>query len=396
MRPPLQHAPAVMMKVAVFCLLCAAPVPAGAQARPPRWDLVEDLRIGAQDGPKSLTAVSDVLASPDGRTVYVAQPQEGRIRVFDSLGRALPPIGRRGSGPGEFQGLAFLGWRADTLYAVDATQYRISFFRPAGQHIQTLRVVSPNLSGARRPAVPVGVLADGTVLGRPPVGTALVVSGKVTSFPLVRMNRQGQVMSTLAQLSRKNSMAAVPVGRSTHIFTQPVTANTLFSLAPDGSSVVVVERPIPERGGPAQFSVSRIRPPSAAAYSRSYRYAAQPVPRNVADSLFDAQVGVLIEAGVGKAHAERAVRTALKIPEFQPPIGTVVAGADGTIWLRKENLGSRRAEWLVLDAGGSIVATVAVPQSVQIMEVSRNVVWGVVHDDLDVPYVVRYRVRAAR
>ncbi|MEW5930442.1 MAG: hypothetical protein AB1941_23530 [Gemmatimonadota bacterium] len=386
-----------MMKVTtVLCLFSIAPVLLSTQARSARWHLVEDLRIGAQDGAQSLTQVSGILASPDGRTVYVAQPQESRIRVFDSRGRALPSIGRRGSGPGEFQGLAFLGWRGDTLCAVDATQYRISLFHPAGQHVQTLRVVSPDLDRARRPAVPVGMLADGTVLGRPPVPPALVISGEVTSIPLVRMDRQGQVVSTLAQLSRKNSMAAVPVARRMHIFTQPITANTLFALAPDGSSVVVVERPIPERGGPSHFSVSRIRPASGTVYSKSYRYTAQPLPKRIADSLFDTHVDVLTKAGVGRTQAERAVHTAIQIPGFQPPVAGVLVGTDGTTWIRKENLGSRTAEWLVLNPGGGIVATVSVPQSLQIMEIGRNAVWGVVHDDMDVPYVVRYRVRAAR
>lgn len=71
----------------------------------------------------------------------------------------------------------------------------------------------------------------------------------------------------------------------------------------------------------------------------------------------------------------------------------VAAGRDGTTWLRREDAGGGTVKWLVLDAAGSPLAEVGAPAGLTILEARRDLVWGVEHDELDVPYVVRYRVR---
>src|SRR5687767_14246029 len=108
-----------------------------ASAQPQRWAAVRDLVIGtSEDGPAALTDVTDIALGSDG-AVYVAQPQEQLVRVFDAGGRPRRTIGRRGRGPGEFTSVQDLSWRGDTLIVSDPVSQRISGFTTSGRNVFT-------------------------------------------------------------------------------------------------------------------------------------------------------------------------------------------------------------------------------------------------------------------
>jgi hypothetical protein len=65
----------------------------------------------------------------------------------------------------------------------------------------------------------------------------------------------------------------------------------------------------------------------------------------------------------------------------------VVAGNDGSIWLRREPVSFDSVSWDVLNSGGSREGSLRVAAGLQIHAVSGNTVWGVIRDELDVPYV---------
>jgi hypothetical protein len=48
--------------------------------------------------------------------------------------------------------------------------------------------------------------------------------------------------------------------------------------------------------------------------------------------------------------------------------------------------------WEVLDAAGRVVAGLEAPAALRVLAADRHQVWGVETDDVDVAYVVRYRV----
>jgi hypothetical protein len=49
--------------------------------------------------------------------------------------------------------------------------------------------------------------------------------------------------------------------------------------------------------------------------------------------------------------------------------------------------------WNVLDDVGNPVAMVRTDADITLFQVDRDAAWGVETDDLDVPYVVRYRLQ---
>jgi hypothetical protein len=78
----------------------------------PPIELVEELRLDPMA--EDFSVVTNIGVGPRGQ-IAVLLPQDGQVRLFDSTGARLAAIGRRGSGPGEFQFPARVGWVADTM-----------------------------------------------------------------------------------------------------------------------------------------------------------------------------------------------------------------------------------------------------------------------------------------
>lgn len=375
----------------VSWVLLLLPHLARAQSAPPRWRLVEAERYGALDGPAALTGVSAVLPGPDGRRVYVAQRPLSRISVFEvPSGRLVRTIGRNGAGPGEFQGLASLGWRRDTLYAADGTLQRLALFSPEGEHLRTERIVSRPLATTHYPAAAFALCSDGTALGRAPISVGAVAEGVLTAAPVVRMTRDGEVVGEVAMLDLRKTMFQASVGGRVLMGGRPMAERNPYGVAPDGSALVVVGQPIADEPA-GTFQVTRVACTGDTLFHRAYRYGHRPIPPTLADSILD-EYAKAWGPQAGSPAVRNALKEAIALPSVQPPVSDVVVGADGTTWLRREDTGGAFVGWTVLGPAGRILANLAAPAEVRLLAVDGESAWGVVKDEVDVPYVVRHRV----
>ena len=103
----------------------------------PMLEPVEELRIGSADGaPETQFAfISAVVDDADG-AMWLYDPRNYRISVFDAQGRFLRAFGRRGDGPGEFsQSVTGLALLRDTVLVADLN--RVSAFDRSGNLLQT-------------------------------------------------------------------------------------------------------------------------------------------------------------------------------------------------------------------------------------------------------------------
>ncbi len=109
-------------------------------------------------GPKYFDRLSSVTADPDGKRVYVVdiggvKSEQHRVRVFDALsGNHLYDIGKRGSGPGEFnlpRDVAI--GKNGQLYVVDGGNFRIQIFDHEGKYLQSFGTVGKQLGNFARP-----------------------------------------------------------------------------------------------------------------------------------------------------------------------------------------------------------------------------------------------------
>lgn len=99
------------------------------------WRLEEDLRLGTVSGggPQQFSQVAWILEDPDGR-IYVLDYPSQEIRVFSSEGEHSHTFGRKGEGPGELMSATGLNWGPDGNLWVWGIN-RFSVFTPSGDFV---------------------------------------------------------------------------------------------------------------------------------------------------------------------------------------------------------------------------------------------------------------------
>jgi hypothetical protein len=109
---------------------------AGA-GKPAAWRLVEDLRIGGADtGVTSFNDIRGLAVARDGG-IFVLDYQTQEIRLFDSTGRFVTLVARRGEGPGELAGANGMATGPDGALVVnDPRTRRFSVYDPGGAFVR--------------------------------------------------------------------------------------------------------------------------------------------------------------------------------------------------------------------------------------------------------------------
>ena len=156
-----------------------------------RWTLVEDLRLGTLDreGPEQFSQVANILTDTAG-SVYVLDYQAQEIRVFSSEGVFSHTIGRKGEGPGEFTMAAGLDWAPDgRLWVWGSLRY--SVFEPTGEFVtsypRTVRgVIYPWIGGFVSGGRYIDWGLDREITGQLRVGQSVqpTSSGRTTFYPI--------------------------------------------------------------------------------------------------------------------------------------------------------------------------------------------------------------------
>lgn len=215
-----------------------------------------ELRIGSPDAPNySLTQVP-AIAILSGM-LYVAQPMEQLIRVFDSKGRFLKNIGRRGRGPGEFLQPRLAGTHSGRLWVFDGTLGTTTFMDSTGI---VERTVASSLARVRDPTVSVHGLIpfrDGKyfVIWRNPA-EPLARSGVNTS-PVIVVAADGEPIAGMPRIIASGQ----PVIRLTAkdgtplFFTNPLNDDPLILPALDEDVILIIQRSRPMTRHPQAYSI---------------------------------------------------------------------------------------------------------------------------------------------
>lgn len=342
----------------------------------------EVVRLGAfDDSVLAFSRITDLAVGPNG-SLYVAQSHEATVVVLESDGTLVRRIGRRGQGPGEFLAPAGLGWLGDTLWVVDAASRRVSYFRD-GELVRTHSYGALGLGGGANVATQLP-LANGSyaaVLSRA-LGPDLPEAER--HFTVLSVAPDGTVADTLGRLHESYPLR-VRVGTSS---TSPLFHDfPLFRVERGGRGVWIVDRPFPsaERG---VLTLVRVDAGGDTTVARALRLPARPLT----DREWTRRIESLFEA-LGTTNFSRAdYLAASRRPEYHVLVDRFLVSETGWVWLGRPSEGDGGKEWILLDPRAMPGLRVTLPEAFRPYHATADTVWGVLPDDLGIPYVVCFKL----
>jgi hypothetical protein len=338
------------------------------------WRVVEEIRIGAEDGtgPDVLGRISALVEDAGGR-IWALESDDQEFRVFGADGRFIRTVGRKGGGPGEMRQVSGVAETRDGhLMVVDMQGGRISVFDTAGSFLRGI----PLSGGFVIIPWPGGIDSAGylyNAIPRPVSGGfewALVkYDSAMTPLDTLIPPRQ-MVRHQFEHRSGPGSMmsASVPftpsmawrLTRAGDFWVIHTGTYELFRQSAKGDTIRVVTKPF------------------------------EPVPVTSAekDSAL-ARLKWFTDQG-GKVDRSR-------IPDTKPAVEWFRVAEDGYLWVSavQADTGAQRRVFEIFDPEGRFLGEVRLPfplmsNPAPILRHDRLI--GVTQDDAGVPYIVRARI----
>ncbi|MFG0252386.1 MAG: 6-bladed beta-propeller [Phycisphaerales bacterium JB038] len=340
----------------------------------PTLEAREFVRLGAfDDSVLAFSRITDLGVGPDGR-LYVAQAQEASVVVLEPDGALVRRIGRRGQGPGEFLSPAGLGWRGDTLWVVDAASRRISFFLD-GLHLRS------HAYGV------LGQVGSGNVATQLPLSNgayAAVVTRSEASFAVLAVTANGEVVDTLASLLESYPLR-VRVGTSST--SAPFHDFPLFQVEGGGDGVWIVDRPFPAENRGA-VTLVRVDAGGDTTVSKTLHLPARPLT----DRDWSTRIESLFQALGDTPFSRAEYLAAARRPAFHAVVDRALVSEVGWVWLGRTPGSDGVKEWVLLDPHATPRLRVILPAEFRPYHATADAVWGVVSDQLGIPYLVGFRL----
>lgn len=385
-----------MPRALIVCALEYAAAVGSLAAQTPTYSATVDLRLGGVDAPLHLAFERPPRLIFDGDHLFVRTQHD--VRVLDSDGRLLTTMGRQGQGPGEFSSIIRHGVVGDTVWMRDFPEPRLSLFSRAGQHLATHR-----LEEFARTRTPMAYKLEALLVG----GRALIAEDmsmyglrarfERERYPLMLSDLRPASVDTIGSVLRPNGLFVPLVG---WFYVDPFPTSPLYSVDPLGRNVVIVSWE-EERLGLAL--IRRLSPSGVELMSSAVVFRAVEVTDEMVEPLVDEWLAVAEPVAERSKAAgwdvpsdlRAAVRDGFMVPRHLPPVQEVVAGADGSIWMRRAR-NMNDGLWLVLNADGQPIFNVELPTDFDLQQATADEVWGTMEDELDVPYIVRFRISPGR
>jgi hypothetical protein len=351
--------------------------------REARVDTVPVLRIGADEiGPFQFSFVSAGLLLEQGR-IAVTELSANEVRIFDGDGRHLRTVGRRGRGPGEFQGISGLfRTPGDSLSAFDQSQRRMTILPLASGEPRVVR--SQAVPGGRGSFDAFGALGDGRLLLYNPGGgfrPDLEPGLQWVTTEVVVLDPVDGASRTIAQLPSRQQFV-LPGGDTrmlapAHLAIRAAAEDGFYWATSDRYEIRYYDRD----GG--------LR-----------RILRRPVePSLVTPAMIEAFIESNLEE-VRRREGEAAVpRYRQRFTEGSygdrvPLFEYAFVDREARLWISSAAWPDRQAvpvRWSVFAANGSLLGDVTVPPQLRILDCRDDVVLGVWQQEGEAPFVQVHR-----
>ena len=343
---------------------------------------------GDGEGEGALSAIFDVDVDAEGR-VYASEPTIGRVVTFHPNGTFLSVIGARGEGPGEFRSPGNLTWLGDTLTVLDFLR-GISLFTRDGVYLDRIFFAVQG-QGRRFPFGPIAPLKDGTVGSFEPIIAEDVLAGAIEYEVWLKMSRAGEVLDTLARRRLVGGYYELDLDGRPRSGNHPLSAAEMLVMPPDGASLVMATRPHATDQEVPAYRLVRIGLGGDTLQSVEIPY--EPVPVTQADRTRIARAMTSLPEGDQSFEARaQAIESGIVWPEFFPAFSQVVAGQDGTVWVKRHLERNETVRWDIFDSQLIQLGYVYLPEGMDVRLVSRGWAYGIVLGEYDVPAIHRYDV----
>jgi hypothetical protein len=392
---------AAMLKSAVLVAVLVSAASASAQTLP----LKRDLDIGTAEGEPAyeFSRVGSIAVGNDG-TIFVANGATSSIRLFTPQGKFIRELGRRGNGPGEFQGVRLLQVMGDTLLLFDAGLQRTTLLDLSGKVLATWR--NGFDSQTRAEVVTTASLSGGWLIYR--YQTNRNVVGQASSSP-IEFTFTTEPQKGWQAASRP--IASVPFIRSIGIATPGGVSSGIPLFEPEGRfaadnrGLLYLADGYDYRIDVYDATGKRIR-----TMTRPH----QPVP--ITDKLIAAyrkEVSMYFDTAKAKAgewqidKAAREAKGRLPTRAHLPAIGVMYVSQRGPVLVERPDLRPdpllpelpaglnkpQPAIYDLFDPSGRFLGSVRFGANFRARAVTENAILGVERDELDVEHVVRYTLR---
>lgn len=364
---------ALRAQTTIVYRLATGDMPAAVEPRP-RLDLGEG-------GALELFSRIVTIRVQGSGNVVVANRNPPELRVFDSNGRHVRTIGRKGQGPGEFQDIDdVVGRRGDSLAVLDNSARRFTFFGPGGEIDHTVGYQAPFPTPPFN--VTINPLDDGTLL----IGYGLVTTLKPTPVPvgvpvvLGRYDVSGSRLDSIGMFfTREHFLQAAPPNRGGFAFWDRTFGRT-GTIVSTGSSFF--------HGDATRMEVRKYS--ANGVLLETHRIDVPPKPLT-GDAIARYKQGVMSNVRAEREVAQRRVDE-MPYPSHLPAYRRFVIDARGRIWLHEYLHPAVDNQWIVMDPSTRIAKTVRLPDRFVPYHIGATDIAGVWRDTDDVEHVRVYRL----
>jgi hypothetical protein len=375
----------VLSVVVLAGLLGPAPVVAQQLLRPQ-----EIFRTGSVDDPKTtLSLISGIARHEASSRLVVLQPLDGTVVIVTPDGAIERRFGRKGKGPGEFSGQGFVGVVGDTIWVIDLTGGRISFFQMDGEFIDAW----PNVVSLRMMSTPFAVLRDHRLLQ-----AVLPIEGD--RLILVRATREGEAITVVDSIPRVG-VGTIRYRGSGYSFSMrsPVSAEAIRAVSGTGAYFAIVHRDIAPSRRQAAFRVRVFDATARPIFDRKYDYQPKPIADAVKKAFVEesyaqlaAMPGPLQSNESLRATVRRVIADSIRYPDWQPPVGNALVTDGGGVWLEREIVRPDSTRWEYMDRTGKHAMSVDLPRGVRYSWADEREMCGGTEGDLGEPQLVCWRL----
>ncbi|MYC89587.1 MAG: hypothetical protein F4X22_15365 [Gemmatimonadales bacterium] len=329
-------------------------------------DPLVDLTLSGNGPHHEFHGLRDMKQRPDG-SLMVADGSSNEVRVFSAAGEFLGSFGGRGDGPGEFRTLRRIESAGDTLLALDRGRLTVAAhdLTVVGTFdIDPWTVDLHYVDGGRilpeisRPVLPMDGLTGSVRPPQPLVlldlkGARIDSVGELRGAEVHVLVRDGSYVGTAPHFFGKASHVAALGG---HILRGSSDAMRLEELDLSGNLVRILRIP-------------------------GY-------PLDLSDALIAAERDFLLD-GFTPGHPLRAPFEAAPVSDTRPAFTDILVDSSGAVWLelhRGRTEQDQPEKWLVLDADGTWLGTVEMPDRFRVAQITMDAVLGVREDALDIQH----------